>query len=204
MSDNAKPAWMSPLGPAWTRDEGRLVYENPWMSVREHQAVAPTGRPALYGVVGFKTMAIAVLPLHDDGSVTLVGQHRFATRRYSWELPEGGCPAGEDPLEAAKRELREEAGLQAAEWLEVMRMELSNSITDERGVGFVALGLTPCDVDPDETEVIQIARRPFREALDFAMRGEIQDLPTVAMLLRGYHMAKEGLLPSDLAAAMLG
>jgi len=203
---NERPAWLRPHGPPWGRRAERLVYENPWIRVTEHDAVAPTGRDALYGVVSFRNYAMAILPLHDDGTVTLVGQHRFALADYSWEIPEGGGPLGEDPLASAQRELAEETGLQAQEWREVLRAQLSNSVTDERAFGYLALGLSPAPVGhaADETEAIAVVRVPFREALDAALAGHLQDVLTVAMLLRAYHMAREGLLPPGLARAMLG
>jgi 8-oxo-dGTP pyrophosphatase MutT (NUDIX family) len=156
--------------------------------------------------VRFKNLAVAVLPIHEDGTVTLVGQHRFPLGDYSWELPEGGAPLDEDPLAGAKRELAEETGLMAADWREVMRTQLSNSVTDERMIGYLALGLSAAGpvTSADETEAIAMVRTPFREALDAAMAGYLPDMLTVAMLLRGYHMAREGALPGDLARAMLG
>jgi 8-oxo-dGTP pyrophosphatase MutT (NUDIX family) len=157
-------------------------------------------------MVRFKNLAIAVLPIHEDGAVTLVGQHRFPLGDYSWELPEGGSPLHEDPLEGARRELAEETGLAAAEWREVLRTQLSNSVTDERMIGYLALGLSEAKAvhQPDDTEAIALVRVPFREALEAAMAGHLPDMLTVAMLLRGYHMAREGSLPGALARAMLG
>lgn len=197
------PAWMVPRGRPWTMLRERPIYDNPWISLSEYDAVAPTGRPALYGVVRFKHICLAILPLHEDGTITLVGQHRFAMPGYSWELPEGGGARDVEPLESAKRELREEAGLEAAEWREALRFQLSNSVTDEIGHGFIATGLTAVVAAPDETEALTLARAPFREVLDQAMAGRILDMPTVAMLLRAYHMAREGDLPGPLAKAML-
>jgi 8-oxo-dGTP pyrophosphatase MutT (NUDIX family) len=199
-----KPDWLRPQGALWRSTAERLVYENPWIVVREHDAVAPTGRPALYGVVSFKHYAIAVLPLHEDGTVTLVGQSRFALPGFSWELPEGGGPLDVDPLESARRELREETGLVAADWRPVGRFQLSNSVTDERAFGFLALELAPGPADPDETEQLSVVRVPYREALDAVIAGDIEDVLTVAMLLRAYHMAREGTLAGALARAMLG
>jgi 8-oxo-dGTP pyrophosphatase MutT (NUDIX family) len=198
-----KPAWMKPAGRGWSVRTGRTVYENPWLILRHYETIAPTGSPAIYGVVSYKNYAIAILPLHENGEVTLVGQHRMPLADYSWELPEGGGPIGVDPLESAKRELREEAGLVAADWRQVLRFQLSNSISDERGFGFIATGLSAAEVEPDPTEDLRIARAPFREALGLVTSGEITDAVTVAMLLRAYHMAREGDLPSDLAKAML-
>ena len=200
------PAWLRPHGASWKRGAERVVYENPWIRVSHHDATAPTGRPAQYGVVSFKNIATAVLPLHDDGTVTLVGQHRFALSDYSWELPEGGSPLGLDPLEGAKRELAEETGLQAREWRKVLQLQLSNSVTDERAVGYLATGLAPAAEGHrrDDTEELALVRAPFREVLDAALAGEMEDVLTVAMLLRAYHMAREGELPDALVRVMLG
>lgn len=202
MSDT--PDWMRPRGTPWKELSRRTVFDNPWLAVTEHDARAPTGAPATYAAVRFKNLAIGVLPIHEDGTVVLVGQHRFPCRDYSWEIPEGGEPVDGDPLDGAKRELREEAGLEAADWREVMRFQLSNSVTDERGFGFIATGLTEARTDPDHTEDLQIARVPFREALELALRGAFPDMITIAMLLRAYQMAREGELQRGLARAMLG
>jgi 8-oxo-dGTP pyrophosphatase MutT (NUDIX family) len=201
-----KPAWLRAHGEPWKPGIERVAFESGWITVTDQIATAPTGRPAPYGLVRFKNLAVAVLPVHEDGTIVLVGQHRFPLRDYSWELPEGGSPLAEDPLEGARRELAEETGLAAAEWREVMRVQLSNSVTDERMIGYLALGLSEATAvhAADETEAIALVRAPFREALDAAMAGYLPDMLTVAMLLRGYHMAREGALPGDLARAMLG
>jgi hypothetical protein len=87
-----------------------------------------------------------------------------------------------------------------------MRTQLSNSVTDERMIGYLATGLTQTTpgIEADPTEAIAVARVPFREALDAAVAGHLPDMLTVAMLLRGHHMAVEGALPGALARAMLG
>jgi 8-oxo-dGTP pyrophosphatase MutT (NUDIX family) len=198
-----KPAWMKPAGRGWSVRTARTAYENPWLILRHYETTAPTGNEGIYGVVSYKNYAIAILPLHENGDVTLVGQHRMPLADYSWELPEGGGPIGVDPLESAQRELREEAGLVAADWRQVLRFQLSNSISDERGFGFIATGLSAAAIEPDPTEDLQIAQAPFREALGLVTAGEMTDAMTVAMLLRAYHMAHEGELPPALAKAML-
>ena len=198
-----KPAWLKPHGAPWGVSSASVVYDNPWITLTEYQAIAPTGRPALYGKVGFKNRAIGIVPLHADGTVTLVGQNRFAHANYSWELPEGGAPLDEDPLDGAKRELAEEVGLVAADWRQILVMELSNSITDEICHGYLAMGLTPTATAPDETEDLAIARVPFGEALDAAVAGHMPDSLTVALLLRVHHMAVKGELPADLARLVL-
>lgn len=201
-----RPAWLQPHGAPWRRGATRAIYENPWIRVTEHAATAPTGAPATYGLVGFKNLAVAVLPLFEDGTTVLVGQHRFPAGDYSWEIPEGGSPLGTDPLESARRELAEETGLQAAEWREVLRAQLSNSVTDEQAVGYLATGLSPAPGDhgADDTEDLAMVRVAYREALNAAVAGHLKDVLTVAMLFKAYHMAREGLLAPALARAMLG
>ncbi len=203
MTASPPPDWLKPSGRPWRSLEERLVYQNPWISLSEHQAEAPTGAHTIYGVVSYRNLAIGILPIHDDGTVILVGQHRFAVGEYTWEVPEGGVPLGADPLDGARRELREEAGLEASEWRQAISYQLSNSVSNERGIAYIATGLSAVPVEPEATEELAMARVPFLEALEQAMAGRIQDVITVAILLRAYHMAREGLLPRPLAQAML-
>lgn len=200
-----KPDWLKPHGRPWEITRSTDLYDNPWIGLTEHQAVAPSGQFApTYGVVRFKNLAVAVLPLHEDGTVTLVGQNRLPHGDYVWEVPEGGAPLDEDPLHAAERELKEETGLIAAEWRCVLpTLQLSNATTDERGIGFLAMNFTQAETEPDPTEDIATARVPFREALDAALEGWLPDLLTVAMLLRAHQMAVTGELQPELARAML-
>jgi len=199
-----KPDWLKPHGRPWSVTSEKQVYDNPWITLTEYQTIAPTGRPALYGKLAFKNRAIGVVPLHADGTVTLVGQNRFPHANYSWELPEGGAPLDEDPLDGAKRELAEEVGLVAGDWRAILTMELSNSITDEFCHGFLAMDLTPTATAPDETEDLAMVRVPFAQALDAAVSGQMPDSLTVALLLRVHHMAVKGELPDDLARLVLG
>lgn len=199
-----RPDWMAPQGEAWTCLSRTPVYDSRWITLTACETVAPTRRPAQYGLIHFKNRAIGVLPLFDNGDTLLVGQHRFPAGDYSWELPEGGGALDEDPLQAARRELREESGLVAEHWLHALSFQLSNSITDEHGHGFIAMGLTQAQTEPDETEDLRLHRLHFREALDLLVQGCLPDMITQALLLRAYHQAREGALPVPLIEAMLG
>src|SRR3954447_25437003 len=114
----------------WTTLGTQPVYDNPWIAVREDRVVRPDGSPGIYGVVHFKNRAIGVLPVDEQGRIWLVGQYRYPLGAYSWEIPEGGAPEGESPVEAARRELREETGLRATHLERLAISHLSNSVSD--------------------------------------------------------------------------
>ena len=187
----------------WKSLRHEVVFQNPWIRIESHDVVAPTGRECHYGLVRFNNRAVGVLPLYDDGTVALVGQARFALGTFSWEMPEGGVPEGEDPLDGAKRELREETGLTAANWQEILRFDMSNSVTDEIAVLYLATGLSAGESEPDETENLFAARVPFSQLLKAVIMGQVRDGLTVASVLRVHHMAVSGELPSPLREAVL-
>jgi 8-oxo-dGTP pyrophosphatase MutT (NUDIX family) len=135
-------------------------------------------------VVHFANLAVGVLAIDDRDRVLLVGQHRYALDAYSWEIPEGGVPIGETALEGARRELREETGIEAAEWRELARSHLSNSVSDELAVIFVATELTAGVATPDGTESLDVRWLPFSDVLDMTLDGRISDALTVLAVQR--------------------
>ena len=148
----------------WTTLGSRPIYENAWIVVREDRVLRPDGQPGIYGVVHFQHLAIGIVPLTDDGRTILVGQYRYPLDQYSWEIPEGGGSIDVDPLESAKRELREETGLTAERWTYLGEAHLSNSVSDEVGCVFLAEGLTEGGAEPDGTEKLQSRWVPFDRA----------------------------------------
>lgn len=181
------------------RRSRRLVYDNPWIRVDEHAVIKPNGEDGIYGVVGFKNLAIGILPIDAEGRTWLVGQHRFPLGRYSWEIPEGGGPLAEPPLEAARRELAEETGLRAGGWAQILELDMSNCVTDERAVGFLAYDLEAGAADPDDTEVLSLRRVSFAQALEMAIAGEIRDALAVAMIFKARLLAQAGAAPPAIA-----
>jgi len=188
----------------WKIVSRAAVYENEWIRVDHHEVLGPAGGPGVYGTVHFKYHATGVVPIDEKRNVILVGQYRFPLGAYSWEIPEGGGAKEIPILESAQRELREECGLAANGWAEILGMDLSNSVTDERSVIFLAWELSETPAQPDETELLQIARLPFWEAVDRVKRGEIRDSMTAAALLRVALMALQDELPRPIAKLIGG
>lgn len=168
----------------WKTLSTRETYSNPWIRVREDQVLNPSGGPGIYGVVEYKNRAIGVIPVDDGGFTWLVGQWRYCHECYEWEIPEGGCPAGESPVEAARRELLEETGIVAASITPLLTgIQLSNSTTNEVCDVFVATGLTFAEAQPEETEQLEVLRLPLAEAIAMAKDGRIRDSVSVLALL---------------------
>ncbi len=152
--------------------------------MREDAVINPAKKRGIYGVVEFKNIAVGVVVLDDRDRVLLVGQYRYPLSRYSWEIPEGGCPKGEKPLAAAKRELLEETGFTARHFKKILEMHLSNSSTDERAIIYLATDLRQGVALPEETEVLKLKWLNLKDALKRIDQGEITDSMTVAGLLR--------------------
>ncbi|WP_153799125.1 NUDIX domain-containing protein [Foetidibacter luteolus] len=176
----------------WTVLNEKPVYDNNWISVTEYDVINPSGGKGIYGKVHFKTLAIGVVPLDAEMNTYLVGQFRFALGQYSWEIPEGGCPLGEDPLDTAKRELLEETGLKAKNWVKIADMHLSNSVSDEFGHVYVATGLSQHEAMPEETEQLTVKKLPFEDACQMVNNGTITDSVSVIAILKTRLLLQEG------------
>ncbi len=174
----------------WTTLQSEEKYDNPWVRVVEHQVLKPSGNPGIYGTVHFKNLAIGILPLTESGHTWLVGQWRYPLGVYSWEIPEGGGPRGVDPLESAKRELKEETGLTARDWQLILEMDLSNSTTDERSYSYLARGLSEGESEPEEEERLALKKLPFEQVLAMVLKGEIRDGLSVATILQAARLLK--------------
>jgi len=168
----------------WTLRKTSRVYDNPWISVDHDEVNNPSGNPGIYGRVHFKNLAIGIIPLDEDLNTWLVGQFRYPLQSYSWEIPEGGGPIGVSPLKSAKRELKEETGIVARKWKKILEMDLSNSTTDERGVIYVATGLSFGDASPEDDEALRVKKVPFEKVYQDVVQGRIRDSLSVAGVLR--------------------
>lgn len=167
----------------WKTLSSKLEYDNPWIQITEHQVITPGGSPGIYGVVHFKNQAVGIVP-YEDGYIWMVGQYRYTLEQYSWEIPEGGSPMGEDPLETARRELKEETGLLAETYDPIVEMHLSNSATDEWGIIYLATGLSRGEASPEDTEDISAKKMKLEDVFVEVETGKITDSLTVAAIYK--------------------
>ena len=176
----------------WVREASRVVYRNPWVTLREDQVIRPDGVRGTYAVLELRHRSIAVVPVTDDGDTLLVGQHRYPRRQFSWEVPQGGGALDVPALEAARRELREETGITAARWTHLGDTFLANSTTDGVGSVFLAEDLTFGAPEPEAAERITVRRLPLALAVEQAMRGEILEILSIVALARADHYLRTG------------
>ena len=178
----------------WKKVSGKEVYDNPWISVEEHQVINPSGNPGIYGKVHFKNKALGIVPLDENWNTWLVGQYRYTLDEYSWEIPMGGGPIERDMLESAQRELKEETGITAEYWKQILRIHTSNSATDEEGFVYVARDLSFGDTAFEDTEDLKIWKLPFEDAVRLVMENKITDSLSIAGILKTKIFIDEGKL----------
>jgi 8-oxo-dGTP pyrophosphatase MutT (NUDIX family) len=168
----------------WEKISTVVPYSNPWIEVQHHEVINPSGGKGIYGQVNFKNIAIGIVPVDNQGNTYLVGQYRFPLEEYSWEIPEGGCPIGEDILDAAKRELLEETGFTAQKWTLISKIHTSNSVCNEVGFIFLAEELLEGQAEPEETEDLIIKKVSLTEAVELVMNNQITDSISIAGILK--------------------
>jgi ADP-ribose pyrophosphatase len=168
----------------WKIKSKTTVYQNAWIEVFHHEVINPSGGEGIYGTVHFNNLAIGILPIDENGNTYLVGQYRFPLEEYSWEIPMGGGLLTESRIVSAQRELKEEVGLLANKWEELLKIHTSNSVCDEVGYVYLATELTQVDASPEETEELIVRKLPLQEAIEMALNGKITDSLSLAALLK--------------------
>lgn len=169
--------------------------DNPWETLSSEEEVR---RPSLsffkdrvringfekdYSFIRFAS-GIGIVALREDGMIPMVGQWRYPIETYAWEIPAGTLEEGESPLETAKRELAEEAGLKAQKWTPLGAYYMEPSVSTQKSYLFLAEELTEVGMNPDDDEVLEVIWLPFEEALGKVASGEIEDAFTVIGLLK--------------------
>lgn len=173
---------MTSHGP-WRILESHLVYRDPWTELRKDDVIRPDGENGTHTVVRIKP-GVSVLAIDANNNVHLTDEFHYAIGRNSLEAASGGTEPGESSLESAKRELREELGIEAAEWIEAGVVDpFTTSLLSPTAL-FIARGLTFVDAEPDGTELIRRVEMSLAEAERLAMTGGITHAPSVVLILK--------------------
>ena len=176
----------------WTIQESTRNYRNEFIEVIEDEVLQPDDEPGRYATVRMKP-GVSLLPVDADGSVTLSRQFRYALGRESLEAVSGAIDGDEPPLEAARREAREAAGIEAEEWTELGRIDIDTSIIHCPVHLFLAQGLTFAETDREGTEEMESVRLPLAEAVQRVMQGEITHGPSCVLILKAArHLREQG------------
>jgi 8-oxo-dGTP pyrophosphatase MutT (NUDIX family) len=170
----------------WTIKETRSIYRDKLMEVFEDEVIKPDGKDGTYATVRFKDGA-GILALDDDGFCYLVKEFRYALGRKDVMIVGGAINEGEEPIEAARRELREELGIEAEEWTEMGRMHHSTSMVNSTSTLFLARKLSFTKKDEDSGEVLETIKMPFTEAIEKALNGEFTHASSCVLILRAQH-----------------
>ena len=165
------------------RIDSREVYRGNLVRLREDFVILPQGTRATYEYVEIKNGS-STLAVEDNGDVWLVREWKYAIDRPSLEVVSGGIEPGEEPLDGARRELREEAGLTAAEWMPVGFVDPFTTMLRCPNHMFIARGLTAVEWDPEEAEIIERVRMPLQEAVELVMSGGITHGTSCVLILK--------------------
>lgn len=162
----------------------RDVYRNPWIHVHEDAVIRPDGSEGIFGVVEMVPGA-SVLALSDDGDAFLAREYKYGVARETLEVVSGAIDAGESPLQAAQRELHEELGLTARDWLDLGVVDPFTTVVRSPNYLFLARGIeAEGDAVPDPGEVVRVVRLPFARALELVMAGEITHAASCVLILK--------------------
>jgi 8-oxo-dGTP pyrophosphatase MutT (NUDIX family) len=167
----------------WTVNSTKIVYKDPWFEMKVDSVISPAGKETTFGTMKFKDGTL-VLPCDHNGNVYLVKQFRYALGKESVEVPAGHIENGQEPMEAAKRELSEEAGIKAKRWTPLGKAKISPNEIENTIYFFLAEDLTFGKTNPDETEMITNLKVSLDEALRMVESGEIIDEPSGHLILK--------------------
>ncbi|MCK4553978.1 NUDIX hydrolase [Candidatus Parcubacteria bacterium] len=173
---------MNTNGP-WKIKESHKKYKNSWINVREDKVIRPDGKDGIFGVVEM-VEGVSVLPFDDSGYVYLTDEFHYAVKRDSIEVVSGGIDKKETPLNAAKRELREEIGILAEEWIDLGTVDPFTTVIKSPSIIYLARKLQFVEANPEGTEQIKIIKVKFDEAFKMVMESKITHGPSCILILK--------------------
>jgi len=163
----------------------KVVYKNPWISVREDRVVKPGGHSGVFGVVTIGDGS-SVVPIGDDGQVFLAKEYKYGLGAESVEVFSGAIEDGETPLDAAHRELEEELGVTATKWTDLGFIDPFTTVVKSRNHIFLAQGLIKAEPHPDLGEVLEVFSVPLADAMNMVQSGEISHGASCVAILKAY------------------
>lgn len=161
----------------------KKVYENPWISVREDSVTRPGGKQGIFGVMTMKN-GCTVLAIDENKNIYITKEFHYAIKQESIELISGGIDENESPLDCAKRELEEEAGLMANEWINLGYIDPFTTVVNSRNYLYLAKKLRNGTARPDEGEIVNLDTIQYSKALEMVMNSEITHGASVAAILK--------------------
>ncbi len=161
----------------------KKIYSNPWIKVREDRVIYPSGKEGIFGIIEMKAGS-TVLAMNDKKEVYLVKEYKYAIKKNSIELMSGGLDGKESPLDAAKRELKEETGLEADKWVNLGVVDPFTTIIKSPNHMFLALGIWEGERHKEERENIQVVKVPFQRAVEMVINSEITHSASCVCILK--------------------
>jgi 8-oxo-dGTP pyrophosphatase MutT (NUDIX family) len=166
----------------WTIKETKKRFGNDFFQVSEDKVIQPDGKNGTYATIEF-VPGVTVLPVDDEDYVYLTEQFRYSAGRKTVEAV-AGAVENETPMRAAKRELKEELGITAKEFIKVGKIQLDHSIIKSESTQYVARGLTFGKTDQDSSEEVKTVKIKFKEAVEKVLSGEITHAPSCILILK--------------------
>jgi 8-oxo-dGTP pyrophosphatase MutT (NUDIX family) len=170
----------------WLVEESVQKYKSAWLELSEDRVVRPDGQDGTFATVRMKP-GVSVLAINDEGNVYLTSEYRYAIERESIEVVSGGIDEDEPPQVAARRELREELGIEAAQWMDLGLVDPFTSIIHSPATLFLARQLSLVEPEREGTEIIKVLKLNLSEAVRMVMESEITHGPSCVLILKAYH-----------------
>lgn len=165
-------------------------YKNPWLEVREDQVIRPDGSDGIFGVVTMRP-GVSILPMDEEGNVYVIREYQYAIDAEKIMTASGGIHEEESPLDAAKRELLEETGIQAKEWVDLGEVHAFTMMIDSPAYLFLARDLTFSAAQPEDIEILTLIKMPFEKLYEMVMRSEIIHGPSTTLILKAKEYLKK-------------